>query len=127
MRNVAPAEADEDANAENNNGDAQRQIIFAATLSANPRSLHVLGEEYERGIGERRAARLFTRDKRGRVKHKYHRRKMVWDLISILVCGGLTAQVAIDWIYDFYGRAESVTTIINKMKNDRRNGIMFPL
>ncbi len=127
VRNVAPAEADEDANAENNNGDAQRQIIFAATLSANPRSLHVLWEEYEQGIGGRRAARLFTRDERGRVKHKYHRRKMVWDLISILVRGGLTAQVAIDRIYDFYGRAESVTTIINKMKNDRRNGIMFPL
>jgi hypothetical protein len=87
----------------------------------------VLWEEYERGIVGRRAARLFTRDERGRVKHKYHRRKMVWDLISILVRGGLTAlQVAIDRIYDFYGRADSVTTIINKMKNDCGNGILFP-
>jgi hypothetical protein len=59
---------------------------------------------------------LFTRDERGQVKHKYHIRKMVWDLISILVRGGLTAQVAIDRIYDFYGRAESVSTIINKMR-----------
>jgi hypothetical protein len=78
VRNVATAEAAEDA--DNDNGDAQRQIIFAATLSANPRSLHVLWEEYKRGTGGRRAARLFTRDERGRVKHKYHRRKkMVWD------------------------------------------------
>jgi hypothetical protein len=125
LRNVAPAQAAEAAN--NDDGNAQeRRINFAATLSANPRSLHVLWQEYERGIGGRRAARLFTRDERGRVKHKYHRRKMVWDLISILVRGGLTAQVAIDRIYDFYGRAESVTTIINKMKNDRRNGVLFP-
>jgi hypothetical protein len=45
VRNVAPAEAAEDA--DNDNEDAQRRIIFAATLSANPRLLHVLGEEYE--------------------------------------------------------------------------------
>jgi hypothetical protein len=63
----------------------------------------VLWEECGRGIGGWRAARLFTRDERGRVKHKYYKRKMVWDLISILVRGGPTAQVAIDWIYDFNG------------------------
>jgi hypothetical protein len=53
---------------------------------------------------------------------------MVWDLMSTLVVrrGGLTAQVAIDRIYDLYGRAESVTTIINNMKNNRGNGILFP-
>jgi hypothetical protein len=122
VRSVAPTEAEEDAG--NNNEDA---LIFAATLSANPRSLHVLWEEYEIGIGGRRAAKLFTKDERDKVKHKYHRRKMVWDLISTLVRGGLTAQVAIDRIYDLYGRADSVTTIINKLKKDRRNGILFPL
>jgi hypothetical protein len=99
VRNVAPAEAAEDA--DDDNRDAQRQIIFAAMLSASPRLLHVLWEEYKRGIGKRRAARLFPRDKIGQVKHKYHKRKMVWDLISILVCGRPTAQVAIDWICDF--------------------------
>jgi hypothetical protein len=63
VQNVAPAEAAEDA--DNDNGDAQRQIIFAAMLSTNPRLLHVLWKEYERGIIGRRAARLFTRDGRG--------------------------------------------------------------
>ena len=58
----------------------------------------------------------------GQAKHKYHRRKMVWNLISILVHRGITAKVAIDWLYAFYGRAESVTTIKNKSKNNRRNG-----
>jgi hypothetical protein len=68
------------------------------------------------------------RDQRGgKVKHKYHRRKIIWDLISTLMHGGLTAQVAIDRIYDHYGQSESVTTIINKMKDDLRNGTVFPL
>jgi hypothetical protein len=67
VRNVAPAEAAEDAG--NDNGDVQRQIIFAVALRANPRSLHVLWEEYKRLIDGCRAARLFTRDERGQVKH----------------------------------------------------------
>ena len=87
----------------------------------------MLWEEYERGLGGQKAARMFTRVERGRVKHKYCRRKMVWDLISTLVCGCLTAQVAINRIYEHYGRADSVTVIINKMKSDHRNQIMFPL
>jgi hypothetical protein len=122
VRNVAPPEEGEEE-AGNNNAEA----IFAATPCANPRSLHVLWEEYERGIGGRKPARLFTRQERGRVKHKYHRRKILWDLILTLVRGGLTAQVAIDRIYGHYGRADSVTLIISKMKNDRRNGTVFPL
>jgi hypothetical protein len=40
-------------------------------------------------------ARLFTRDERSRVKHKYHRRKMIWDFILSLAYGGLAAQVVI--------------------------------
>jgi hypothetical protein len=64
----------------------------------------LLCEEYERGIGGRRPARLFTRDKRGALEHMHHRRKMVWDLILTLVPGGLLiARVAIDPIYDHYG------------------------
>jgi hypothetical protein len=70
--NVAPADKEAD-----NNGDARRGPIFAATPSANPRSLHVLWNEYERGIGGRRPAKLFHIQERGKVKHKYHRRKMV--------------------------------------------------
>jgi hypothetical protein len=45
VQNVAPIEAAEDAG--NDNGDAQSRINFAATLSANPRSLHVLWQEYK--------------------------------------------------------------------------------
>ena len=130
VRYVAPQQpGGEDEAGEQAAGEAgpRRVVVYAATLSANPRSLHALWEEYERGIGGRRAARLFTRAERGKVKHKYHRRKIAWDLISTLVRGGLTAQVAIDLIYDHYGRFDSVTVIINKMKVDHRNGIVFAL
>jgi hypothetical protein len=62
------------------------------------------------------------------VKHKCHRRKILWDLILILVRGGLTAQVAVDQICGHHGpRADSVTLITSKMKNDRRNGTVFSL
>jgi hypothetical protein len=123
VRNVAPPEEGEEE-AGNNNAEA----IFAAAPCANPRSLHVLWEECERGISGRKPARLFTRQERGRVKHKCHRRKILWDLILTLVRGGLTAQVAIDRIYGHYDRADSVTLIMSKMKkNDRRNGTVFPL
>jgi hypothetical protein len=129
VRYLAPQQPGEAKAGEQAAGEARprRVVVYAATLSVNPRSLHVLWEEYKRGIGRQRAARLFTRAERGKVKHKYHRRKIAWDLISTLVRGGLTAQVAIDWIYDHYGRSDSVTLIINKMKVDHRNGLVFAL
>ena len=88
----------------------------------SPRNLHVLWQEYQEGIGgDRKAARLFTTEERGKVKHKYHRRKVVWDLISRLIRAGHTAC---DRIYNVYGQDKSVTYIINKLKNDRRNGTL---
>ena len=103
-------------------GAAAEQVIFASTLCPNPRTLYNLWEEYERGIGGRKAASLFTTQERGRVKYKYCRRKVVWDCISALVRAGFTAQVAIDRIYNVYGLNAPVTRIINQMKRDRNAG-----
>ena len=66
-------------------------------------------------------------EERGRVKHKYNRRKVVWDCISELVHGGLTAQVAINCIYQVYGENKTTTTIINRMKADRKAGRLHEL
>jgi hypothetical protein len=63
----------------------------SASLSPNPRTLHLLWEEYQHGIGARKSAKLFTSQERGRLKHKYCRRKIVWDLVSSLVCAGYTS------------------------------------
>jgi hypothetical protein len=100
----------------------RNETLYAHTLSPNPRTLYILWEEYENGIGGRMAASLFTSQERGRVKHKYHRRKAVWDCISALVRAGFTARVAIDRIYTVYGIDTPVTSIINQLKRDRRTG-----
>ena len=88
-------------------------------MSRNPIILIVLWQEYMEGIGGRKAARLFTAHERGHVKYNYHRRKVAWDAIATMVRAGNNADVATDKIYDVYGRQNRVTTIINRMRQDR--------
>jgi len=95
-----------------------------AVLIPTPRSLHDLWCEYQHGIGGRKAARLFSHSERGRVKYKYSRRKVVWDLIAKLVRAGHTADAAIDMIHAAYGGSSSVTAIINGLKRDKKNGTL---
>ena len=82
-----------------NGGAGAGAVPCVTTLTANPRTLHLLWEEYEHGIAGRKAARIFLREERGRVKHKYCRRK----IIAARVRAGFTAQVAIDRSYQVYG------------------------
>jgi len=96
---------------------------LAATLSPMPKTIHDLWNEYEFGIGGRKAARDFTPTERGgKNKHSYYRRKVVWDCVSTLVLAGWTANAACDRIYETYGRNQSVTNIIRKMLQDRKTG-----
>jgi hypothetical protein len=59
------------------------------------------------------------------VWHKYHQRKIVWDLIAGLVLKGHTADTAIDIIYAIYGGQTSVTNIINGLKRDQKSGALL--
>jgi hypothetical protein len=93
---------------------------YVSNLSPTPRTLHVLWQEYEFGIGGRKPARLFTPAERGKVKFKYSRRKVVWDVIAARVRAGETAQVAIDHIYEVYGAGKTVSYVITMMQRDRR-------
>lgn len=97
-------------------------IVSNATLTKNPRSLHLLWQEYEFGVGGRKPAKYFTASERGKVKFAYSRRKVVWDTISGLVHAGHTAQVAVDMIYEVYGATTGVTKIIQMMRRDIANG-----
>ena len=97
-----------------------------ATLMPTPRSLHDLWQEYLHGVGGRKPARLFSYTERGRSKHRYSRRKVVWDLVSGLVRLGYSSEVAIDRIYAVYGGQTSVTMIINGVKRDKKNGTLSP-
>ena len=92
-----------------------------AELSARPKNIYSLWHEYEFGLGNRKAAKEFTAIERGRVKHIYCKRKIVWDVIANLVNGGWTSKRAIDKIYEVYGSV-SVTKIIAAMKQDKERG-----
>ena len=96
------------------------------TLSPNPKSLYDLWDEYLNGLGGRKPARLFSESERGRVKYKYTRRKVVWDIVKKLVDFGHTANTAIDMIYTVYGAQTCVTKIINRLRKDKRNGTLNP-
>jgi len=96
------------------------RAMMLATLMPTPRSLHNLWQEYEFGVGGRKAAKLFSYSERGRSKHKFHRRKIVWDLVSGLVRQGHTADSGIDRIYAVYGGQTSVSNIINGLKRDKK-------
>ena len=89
-----------------------------ATLMPNPKSLYDLWNEYLHGVGGRKPARLFSESERGRVKHKYSRRKVIWDAVRELVTLGHSSERAIDIIYNVYGAQTSVTTIINRLRKD---------
>ena len=95
--------------------------VGAATLSKCPRNLYVLWQEYQFGLGGRKPARQFTAVERGRVKFKYSRRKIIWGAIDRMVRGGATAQVAIDRIYEVYGRL-NVSAMAAAMREDEKRG-----
>jgi hypothetical protein len=70
-----------------------------ARLHAMPLTLHVIWEELVACIGDNKPASEFTREERGKVKGKYHCRKILWDLIGQLVRAGLSSDAAIDHIH----------------------------
>ena len=117
-------------NAEGGNAEhdpaVMNSISARASLSPLPRNLFDLWQEYIEGIGGRKPARHFSFSERGRVKHKFHRRKILWDMISGLTRQGYTANSAINTIYNVYGQQTSVTNIINGVKRDLKNGTLNP-
>jgi len=95
-------------NHDNNNDDiggGDQGVDQMATSTPTPRSLYMLWQEYEFGVGGRKAAKEFSAAERGRVKYMYYsKRKNVCDDISRLIWQGWLANAAIDRICDVYGR-----------------------
>ena len=90
-----------------------------ATLSDKPTTIHDLWREDTHGIGGQVPAKAFRRRERGRCKHNYSRRNLVWRVIKELVLAGVDADVACDRIYQAYGRGKSISYIISMMYNDK--------
>lgn len=108
---------------EEEHGEPLAQIDPRARLAAHPKTLYDMWNEWEQGLGGNKAAKLFSATERGRCKHSYCRRKLVWEILARLVRAGYTPQVACDTVYGVYGQNMSVTRIIQGIKDDKRNGV----
>jgi hypothetical protein len=99
-----------------------RELCHVTTLTANPRTPIYCGRSMSMVLQDARQ-HDFTREERGRVTQVLSK-KVGLNCIATLVRAGFTAQVAIDRIYQVYGENATVTTIINRMKQDRQAGIV---
>ena len=88
------------------------------SLSNTPRTLYDLWEEYTKGLGGAKAAKDFTEKERGAMKHRFLQRNVFWDCVIRLVNSGLSAYVAINKIYESYGRRSTLTKILREMSKD---------
>lgn len=84
------------------------------TLLPLPKSLQQPWEEYTSDRGSRKAAKDFSRYKRGQNKYKYCHPKVVWDLIAAHVRGAKLATHTYYWSYLHNLRLQLICTqIIN--------------
>ena len=95
---------------------------YASTLTKCPKTLYVLWQEYEFGVGGRRPARLFNATERGRVKFNYSLRKGFWQLMDRMIQNGHTLNGAIDKMYSVYDCSRSVTEILRKIRKGAKTG-----
>ena len=93
-----------------------------AKLYKSPKTLFDVWQEYQFGINGEKPAKDFTHEERGKNKCIYCRRKVFWDVVSNLVRAGHTSDVAIDRVYQVYGRSTSVTRILVQMVRQRKDG-----
>jgi Transcriptional activator of glycolytic enzymes len=98
-----------------------------AKLSKTPKTLHNLWTEWTTGIGGNKAAKDFTPAERGKVRQEYSRRKVAWEKISQLVNAHHTADRAIELIYLVYGNNRTLTDILKRMQQDRKNKVSHAL
>ena len=97
--------------------------LTPAILCKTPKTVYDLWVEYTAGLGGNKPACQFTAKERGKVKFKYCRRKIVWDVISNMCNRQLTADVAIDRIYSQCGGIDTpVNEVITQLKRFRKEG-----
>jgi hypothetical protein len=90
---------------------------FAYTLTKCPGNIYVLWQEWEFGIGGRKAAKIFNESQRGIVKFNYCLRKPFWHLVTKMIRLGYCSATAIDKIYsNVYSNGLSTTKKLQKNK-----------
>ena len=107
---------------ENSTGDTDVQRSNRrAKLCRNPKSLYVLWNEYEFGVAGGRPAKSFSRNERGVDRFTFYRRNVFWGLVVEMIRRGRSANESIDKIYQVYGYKTSVTNIIKKLQEEKKN------
>ena len=119
---VARIEPPEVDSATNRGNTRRAPPQYQSTLMKNPKSLYVLWQEYEFGIGGRKPARQFSSKERGGVKFCYSLRNHYWKLVDKMILRGYTHTAAIDKIYSVYGSKLSTTKILQKIRSDSKTG-----
>ena len=99
----------------------QDRAVQGVTLSKCPKTLYVLWQEYEFGLGGNKAAKLYTPMERGKNKFKYSLRKGFWIIVTNMIRGGHSHNTAIDRIYDVYAPrvGRTVTKILWEIRKDK--------
>jgi len=101
----------------------RRLVANNPGLSKTPRHLHDLWREWTDGLFNNKPASQLARHERGgKMRHTYHKRKHVWDVIKRFTDKGISHITAIDTIEQAYGPGKSVSYYINCIKRDKKNG-----
>eukprot|EP00536_Pseudo-nitzschia_multiseries_P000043 jgi/Psemu1/62444/estExt_Genemark1.C_20149 len=76
-----------------------------ANLYSTPRTIQVLWDEYQNGIGGKKPAPKFTAAERGACKFRYSNMKVVWGCMERLLNQGNDVNTAINKIKHAYGKS----------------------
>lgn len=109
----------------------ERERRARATAPTNadltkPNTLYDLWREWNEGIGLNKAAREFTAKERGgENKHKFHLRRVFWDVVEhLVIVRNVQASHAIEQIYARYGREKAVSVILKEMRKEKKDGCL---
>ena len=93
-----------------------------AALSVGPRTLLQLWREYESGLGDNKAVKLFfTQQERGRARQIYSLRNNFWRLMETLISREHTVM---SLIQSKYGADLSVTKVLRAIASDKNSSLL---
>jgi len=95
---------------------------LVARLRKKPATLHDLWVEYQFGSKGVKAAKDFSDRERGAVKSAYWMRKIFWSKCADMIKCGMSADAAINRIYEAYAPVKRVSEILKKMKKAKTEG-----
>ena len=93
-----------------------------AKFIRNSKTLYILWNEYEFGIGGHTPIQRFSKEGRGMDRYNYYKRNIFWSFMVEMVQKGRPANEAIDKILyqAYYGYKTSVTQIIKKLQDEKK-------